>query len=72
MLGSVVGAVLGSLVGALLLPPVADPRMRAPGDGIVILMCAGIGVTLGIVLAVVLAIQVWERFEPARTNRNCR
>jgi hypothetical protein len=65
VLGPILGAVFGCLVGVLLLPPVADPTMRAPGDGILIAMCALVGVILCTVVALVLAAKVWWRSDAA-------
>lgn len=59
VIGPVLGAVSGFVVGGLLLPP--DPTGRgAPGDGILIIYCVGIGLVVSILASIMLAVWSWR------------
>jgi hypothetical protein len=59
--GPIVGILLGSVVAILLLPPDPSGMGRAPGDGILIIMCMGAGLILFTVASVLAAIWTWRR-----------
>ena len=60
LVASLLGLVSGFIVGILLLP--RDPTGRgAPGDGILVMFCLGIGLFVSIAASVPLAIRSWRR-----------
>ena len=54
-----VGTVGGVFVGAFLLAP--NPGGRAPGDGLLILFCMGLGFVLALPVSTLLAVWDWYR-----------
>jgi hypothetical protein len=59
ILGPLLGAVLGILAGVVAIPT-HHSEGRAPGDGFLIIMCAGGGIALGFVVSCVLALWIWR------------
>ena len=60
VLGPIVGTVIGLMIAGLMLPP--DPTGRGtPGDGFVLFLGAGIGLTISLVLSVVAAINILRK-----------
>ena len=60
LFGPVLGVGIAFLAEALLLPP--DPSGRgAPGDGFLIIGFVGVGLVVGIVISLLLAVRTWRR-----------
>jgi len=59
--GPVLGCMSGLIVAAILLPPDPTGQGGAPGDGILIMFCIGIGLVVSIPATVLLAIWSWRR-----------
>jgi len=67
--GPVLGVVSGLIIGGLLLPP--DPTGRgAPGDGFLIMLCAGMGLAVSIAASVMLADWSWRHSANLKTRPN--
>jgi hypothetical protein len=60
IVGPVFGLLLGLVVGSLLLPP--DPSGRgSPGDGILVMGCMLVGLSIFILISIFLARRIWHR-----------
>jgi hypothetical protein len=70
LIGPVLGVMSGLIVGAILLPPDPTGQGRAPGDGILIMLCIGIGLVVSIPTSVLLAVWSWRRSGRLKTSRN--
>ena len=60
LFGPVLGMGIAFLAASLLLPP--DPSGRgAPGDGFLIIGFVGVGLGVGVVISLLLAVKAWRR-----------
>jgi|HubBroStandDraft_4_1064222.scaffolds.fasta_scaffold301273_2 hypothetical protein len=60
LFGPVLGMGIAFLAASLLLPP--DPSGRgAPGDGFLIIGFVGVGLVVGVVISLLLAVKAWRR-----------
>lgn len=68
-IGALVGTFGGAVVGASLLRP--NSGGRAPGDGLLILFCMGLGFVLALPVSTLLAVWNWYRSsgQPDRQGR---
>ncbi len=63
----IIGAAVGAVIALLLLPP--DPTGRgAPGDGFLIFLCVGVGLTISTVVAIFVAVRILWRPAKAETS----
>jgi hypothetical protein len=69
VIGPVLGVMFGLIVGGLLLP--SDPAGRgAPGDGFLVILCTGIGLSVSVAGSVMLANRCWRHSANLRARHN--